>query len=518
LKESRSEWELEDATHKRQKEAHELQVQSHSEALLAHDALLKSLDSELKLSKQFCELIPKQIGFMDDEKKEENQQDENEGDLAQLQAEVVKCEAAVSEAKILLKAATSAITNLEAERDSLRVKIPELEALKKEAATKRDFKAASKASKEIKDATARLKECEEELDGEAASKKKAAEEELNRLDAELVKTRELSHAKEKVSGQEKMAALAKKIAQLIEKKKDICGECSSDENNVRGVGALVLEGQIKALKAEGKDLGSKFGGWKELMKDIDAEDADSSSLDGSTEADQVAGENCEKAQDVKSSQVQDPIPAPDDGLTVEERVKKVKGLIMKMKEVEQALEVAVSQEEFDVAAELQEEIDNLATQIAEIDVPEDVLEMAISEDSSGDAELAPQSEAAEEVEDEEEKKDTADEDAALSDEVAVEQSEKAEDDNGCDESASAGGDDEAEEQDTPVESTDATSNGVASNEDIDAVPDEDDGVEPTQEHEISVPDKDDAPHSEIPEQDDAAELVVESVATDDTAG
>ena len=74
-----------------------------------------------------------------------------------------------------------------------------MESLKKDekdAAAIRHFKSASKASKEIKDATARLKEGEEEQSGEAESKKKAAEEELALLDAELVRTRELANEKE----------------------------------------------------------------------------------------------------------------------------------------------------------------------------------------------------------------------------------------------------------------------------------------------------------------------------------
>jgi hypothetical protein len=85
------------------------------------------------------------------------------------------------------------LLNLQTERDSL---IPQLKSLKKDAAAKRHFKSASKASKEIKDATARLKEGEEEQSGEAESKKKAAEEELALLDAELVRTRELANEKE----------------------------------------------------------------------------------------------------------------------------------------------------------------------------------------------------------------------------------------------------------------------------------------------------------------------------------
>jgi protein-arginine kinase activator protein McsA len=494
LKESRSEWELEDASHKKQKEAHELQVQSHSEALLAHDALLKTLNSELQLSKKFCELIPEQLGFMDDEKKGNGQdQDGDEGDLAQLQADVVKCEAAVSEAKIILKAAMLAITNLQSEYNRLVARIPELESLKKDAAAKRDFKSASKASKEIKDATTRIKECEEELNGEAASKKKAAEEELNRMNEELVRTRELANEKEKMSGLEKMAALAKKIAQLIEKKKEICGDCSSNVNTVRGVGALVLEGQVKALKAEGQDLGSKYGGWKELMKDIQVEDDDP---EGSRD-DEEEKQKTEIVKEEKPSS-----PSPGDGLTIEERVEKLKGLIAKMKEVEQQLETAVAQEDFENASELQDQIDSLASEIANIDVPDDILEQAVSGDPSDDdpdstveAAAETETEVVEDFKEEEEKKDTSDEETAPIDEDMAQEPEVSKDE----------GDEEEEEYE------ELENNLEESNDDP-----EPSGAESTDG--ISNEGQDESINADLSMESSNADedLVVESVATNDT--
>jgi hypothetical protein len=406
LKESRSDWELEQSMHKRQKEAHELQMQSHSEALLAHDALMTSLTSELRLAKEFCELIPSQLGFMDQTMTSEDEG--NEGDLAQLQADVVKCEAAVSEAKILLKAANTVHMNLQIERDSLIASIPRLESMKKDAASKRDFKSASKASREIKEATARIKECIDELSGEAESKKKAAEEELARLDAELVQTRELANEKEKVAGLENMASLARKIAQLVGKKKVVCGESISGENSVKGVGALVLEGQIEALKTEGHNLGSKYGGWLELMKDYHIDD-DVSSLAVEEHRQNVSA--TQPAHDSVAVEVGQ--PQLDNKLTMEQRVQKVKSLVSKLKLAEENLDSAAAEEDFDRAAGLQETIEALASEIADIDLPEDVLANAVSGDieSEGDVETyaTPQVEAVEPTDDEEEKKDTHEE-------------------------------------------------------------------------------------------------------------
>jgi hypothetical protein len=338
LEESRADWETEMTTHKLQKEAHELQVQSHSEALLEHDALMKTMEQELILCKEFAGRVSTKLGFMQNDTKSKEAEDaETEGNLAQLQADVVKCEAAWSEAKVLAKAATAAIANLENELSMLTARVPELEAEKKAAAGRRDFKAASKASKEIKDAMTRLKECEEELTGEAAEKKKAAEDELERLFAELDKTRKFAEEGEKVSGMARMEDLAEQIKNLVATKKELCGEASSSENTVKGVGAFVLEGQIKALNDEGQELGSKYGGWSDLVKDILSSDAETETED----------------------EVSAPTKAPvDDGLTSEERIAKVRALMTRIEETEPLLEAAVEREDYEEAARLQEILDS----------------------------------------------------------------------------------------------------------------------------------------------------------------
>jgi hypothetical protein len=293
--------------------------------------------------------------------------------LAQSQADVVKCEAAVSEAKILLKAATATINNLEAEHVNLIADIPTLEAQKKAAATKRDFKAASKASKEIKDATARLKECEEELVGEATEKKTAAAEELTKLDAELVATRKIAQAKEKVAGLSKMQALAKQIQHLGTTKKTLCGKTTSSENSVRGVGALVLDGQIKALNDEGETLGSKYGGWSELVN---------GGLDDDAEGEAEEEESPEAAPEPSKEEEAPPAPAPelDDGLTSEERVAKVKDLIKRIQQAEQALEAAAAREDYDEAAELQEVFSNLQAELENVNLTDEESELAFTDE------------------------------------------------------------------------------------------------------------------------------------------
>lgn len=338
LEESRRDWETEMAAHKRQKEAHDLQVQTHSEALLESDILQKTMETELSLCKKFAGMVATKLGFMENDTKSKELEDaENEGNLAQLQADVVKCEAACSEAKVLAKAAMAVISSLETERSMLIVRIPELEAEKKSAAARRDFKAASKASKEIKDATTRLQECEDELGGEAAEKKKAAEDELARLSAELEEARKIAEKEEKISGMARMVDLAKQIRGLVATRKELCGDAKSDDNTVKGVGAFVMESQIKALQDEGQELDSKYGGWHDLIKDF-------------------LGGNVETEAEIEAA-----IPAKppvDDGLTSEERIAKVRDLMRCIEETEPLIEAAVEREDFEEAARLQELLDN----------------------------------------------------------------------------------------------------------------------------------------------------------------
>eukprot|EP00934_Nitzschia_sp_Nitz4_P007786 Nitzschia sp. Nitz4//scaffold75_size92586//40366//43833//NITZ4_004853-RA/size92586-processed-gene-0.43-mRNA-1//-1//CDS//3329557699//7776//frame0 len=359
VKENRMELDTEQAAFKRQKEAHELQVQSHSEALLAHDELMNNLDTELAMCKDFASVVPTKLGFMDDKLVADPEDPAAESELAQLQADVVKCEAAVSEAKALVKATGVSISNLEAEHEMLVVKIPQLEAEKKMAAAKRDFKAASKASKEIKDASARLKECEAELVGDILEKKKSAESELEKLTVELDEARRIAQEHEKISAVAKMQGLAKQINHLLAVKTELCGDASPAENTVKGVGAFVLDGQIKALRNEGQSLGSKYGCWEEI---------------------ESGGEIPADVQTEEKDPSSPPEETKDDGLTSEERIVKVRELVKKIQEAEVELEAAVEKEDYDEAAKLQDVFEALQKELDSINLTDEESAVAFSEE------------------------------------------------------------------------------------------------------------------------------------------
>jgi hypothetical protein len=322
----------------------------------------------------FESIVAKEIGF--EAVSEEG--GESNDDLTQLRAEVVKCEAAIGEAKEYLIVTSSVLASLEEECTSLDLRIPQLEETKKAAAARRDFKAAGKASKEIKEATARLEECKDQLMDEADERKTTAEADLKKLEDELEEKRKLSNEKEKVSGLASMESLANNIKRLIATKQSVCGDAR--ENSIQSVGAFVLDSQIKALRMEGQTYGDKFGGWNELMAEIGAEETDDSPAE-ETE-DRESGEMAEKdtAETEKETPQSDPTQAePVEEESQADKMASFRKLTVRLKEVEDALETAAANEDYDEAAELDEEMQQILLDFGALDLTEEEMDAALSD-------------------------------------------------------------------------------------------------------------------------------------------
>jgi len=366
MKENRNEWKADNELHEKQKEAHGLQVQSHSDTLLSHEEFKSKLKSELQLSKKFSTIIPTQLHYINEKSQTEQAENDDEEALAQLQADVVKCQGAVNNARKIFKIATDAIQTLQFEYDSLLLKIPELQKNKKSAAAERDFKAAGKASKEIKEAESRIKNIEDELNGDAKMKKTSAKDILYQLDSLLSKAKEIAEAKERLSGEKRMTSLAKIIAQLVKKKIENCGECSSEKNSVKAVGASLLQGQILMLQAEGQDLGIKYGRWEELMKKTDRVDGDSSNIE----------EGKDKTNNLRVEENSEGVVQL--GLTSEDRLTKIRNLLSNINDAEEKVQEAAEREDFDEAVEFQDISDKLQDELTELNVTDEELELAMA--------------------------------------------------------------------------------------------------------------------------------------------
>jgi hypothetical protein len=296
---------------------------------------------------------------------------------------VVKCEAAVSESKAALDAVTKSLHNLQQEVETLEVQVPHLEEIKTAAAARRDFKAAGKASKEIKEFSARLAECKAELDGEASERKASAENELKEFQAELEAAREIANEKEKESAVQNMEQLADNIKRLIATKNSVCG--GALDQSVQSVGAFVLDAQIRALKMEGRTYGEKYGGWDELMADIGLEDEP---VDAATPAEPSAPieeEASPNLSETDSTAVNADTSAPsvvEDTMSKEEKMGKFRDVSKRLKAVEEKLEAAVTGEDFDAAAELDEALQQLLAEVEGLNMSDEEMEAALAEDGA----------------------------------------------------------------------------------------------------------------------------------------
>lgn len=270
---------------------------------------------------------------------------ENGDDSISLDGEVLKYEAVVNEAKENVVAAETNITNLQEELSAIELQVPVLEELKKTAASKRDFKSAGKASKDIKSALARKEECQAELKGEAKEREQFAKDELEKVTAILDEKKKVAEERGREAGLKEMDRLRKKITQLKEimKKfvKDDTDNEEEDSMSVSIVGAFVIESQICVLEAEGVSLGNKYGGWETVNGD--------DSVTSAPTFDDSEGDD-------------DPV---EDIVIDEEMVNKYTTLSCEIKKLEEEIDQAATDEDYEKAAELEEKVQSLRDEFKE---------------------------------------------------------------------------------------------------------------------------------------------------------
>lgn len=260
--ESRADWESEKDSIEKAKAAHEAVVAAHSEDMLTRETLIEDIKAESTTAKDFEEIVSSAFA------ESAVRNGEGSPSLDGVDSEVLKYEAAVNEANQNMIAAEANIASLKEELSAIEMRVPILEDLKKSAAAKRDFKAAGKASKEIKDSLARKEQCQSELAGEAMEREQFAKDELTKITALLEEKKSIAAEKGKEAGMKQMEMLWEKIDHLKSILKKFASGSSvgakEDTINVSCVGAFVIETQIDVLETEGKALGDKYGGWESL--------------------------------------------------------------------------------------------------------------------------------------------------------------------------------------------------------------------------------------------------------------
>jgi len=414
VQESRKDWLMEEESYKCSREEHENEVTAHSEALMKHDNLIAQIQSEIVVAGELTKVITNEVIIVQESKTSstgngDDDNDNDDDDLIKVQAEVLRCEAAADEANQLLTATKSIIDGLKDEIVTIEVRLPILESEKKLAAAKRDFKAAGKASKEIKELIAKKERYATELDGEAIERQVAARKEVEACIKTLEEKKVLAHKKEKEGGRNRMVQLVKKIIKLEKIRETICGtgEGGIENESITSVGGFVLDSEIAALVSEGEELGAKFGGWTDVMMEY-AEDNESEEAVGTEasvdkevediikdvtkpeleEVAQVEDEE-QRQQDQDETELDTDVEADADekendeqadGVNDEEKkeaaLQRCKVILSKISELESGIEAAIEVEEYDEAAELDDQMHTLKDELQALGLTDAEMEAA----------------------------------------------------------------------------------------------------------------------------------------------
>ena len=369
LSDNRKEWETEKKHFEHLKESHESATQAHSEALLAHNEMMTVIKDEISTASQVEAIIMKEIV--------NGESHDAPDEAGGLDAEVVKYEAEAHEAKQVLDAAVATKASLSDELSSIEKLIPVLEDQKKVAAGSRDFKSAAKASKEIKEAVAKKDRLEAELSGDASERVSVAEANFDKISTLLNEKRARSHDQEKEGAVTRMGSLGERIDRLQKLKKEVCGDDVEEGGfNVASVAASILDSEIDALKARGAVLGEKFGGWDEVIESIAVSD------DATDEA--VAGED-ENEREAKAGEAEGEVPE-EAKMSRKEAIEAYRRVKNDLEMAGAELELAIVEEDYDKAAEIDETITDLNAKLARLGLTDADLEddAATGEESGGD--------------------------------------------------------------------------------------------------------------------------------------
>ena len=333
VSEARADWESEKDSIEKAKVAHEAVVTAHSEEMISREKSLEEIRKEGATAKEFVSLISH--AFKDDFGDAEGEQPDS------LDGEVLKFEAVVAEASQNVEAAEAAIKSLNEELETIGVRVPILEAEKKQAASKRDFKAAGKASKEIKNALARKEKCEADLAGEAGDRLRFTKDELEKITAILEEKKSAALDKSKEAGKLQIVRLQGKITDLKSKlKKYLAEPVDIDTVNVVCIGAFVIESQIGILEAQGKSLGEKYGGW------VSSDD-----------------QSVQSAPTFDSDDGAKPDPPDESPIAIDASiVEKYESLQSEIKRLDAEIETAAENEDYDKAASLEDTVSGLRSE------------------------------------------------------------------------------------------------------------------------------------------------------------
>jgi len=377
VKESRCEWEAEDESYRKSRKEHEVDVTAHSEALVDHENLINRTKEEINVANELAKIVAQEVVVSGSTEIAAD----IDGESASAQAGVLKSEAAVDEANQLLSASIAHIESLCNDISDIEKRLPILESEKKNAASKRDFKAAAKASKEIKELNAKKEYSLQESKTGALDRQMVAEKKVQVYVQELQVQTQILHEVEKKSGSIRMVTLVKRIIKLEKLREEVCGidQSDADSESFKSIGGFVLDAEISALVTEGEELDKNYGGWDDLM--IDYATKDEICENDQVECTSEAIEESSNASDVGINDQQDSTDVSNNE-NEEDRTElllQYKQISDKLKTFNSDLDTAIETEEYDVAAEIDDKIHTLQDEMKSLGLSDDEKISALSE-------------------------------------------------------------------------------------------------------------------------------------------
>jgi hypothetical protein len=182
--------------------------------------------------------------------------------------------------------------------------------------------------------------------------------ELSRAVTALEEKKSIAAEQGKEMGMKQMAVLKDKIRGLESILKDFTTD--SDSVGVACVGIFVIETQINVLKAHGKALGERYGGWESTPQ----------TTGGATIKTAAAEEKAPSAE------------TPDNNAAVQEITPEIleqyTGLKEETSRLEAAIDKAAEEEDYEAAAALEEQLESARAGIAVLGISSDALENALA--------------------------------------------------------------------------------------------------------------------------------------------
>ena len=301
------------------------------------------------MAETFHAIVAKEIMF--DVSQEEDGSSPANGKL-------VGCEAAVIEAKEVVQATESLLQHWKRVQVQLLDKLPELEELKKAAAAKSDVRLARKFSNEIKESQSRLHKNQTMILVPGQERLEGAQNELQQREAELAQEQAKAAARERQVAMTNMQRLAQHMARLHATQSTVCGTDDDDDepkNSVQSVGAQVLHAQMEALRLQGETYGKKYGGWDTLLEKAGLT-AKSNSTNNNNQNDVAANASKQQQED----------PQTDPML-----LQRYRELADKFEETKVAWQAATAEEDYEMAAEKVEAMQELLQEMKSLGLTDD---------------------------------------------------------------------------------------------------------------------------------------------------